>query len=47
MLSSLVVRRADGARTPSAKALGEDLASAQNSLAAKAASDYHKLDHPP
>jgi hypothetical protein len=47
MPSSLVVRWAEGARMPSAKPLSEDLPSAQNSLAAKAASDYYELDHAP
>ena len=47
MQSSLAVRRADGARCPFGKALSEDLPPAQDSVAAKAASDHHKLNDPP
>ena len=41
--------RASGRRRQNAfgKALGEDLSSAHNSLAAKAASDYYEFDRPP
>jgi len=41
--------RASGRRRQNAfgKALSEDLPSAQNSLAAKATSDYYELDRPP
>ena len=44
MQSTLVVRRADGANTSSAKRFSEDLAPAQDCVAAKAAGNHHELN---